>query len=146
MKTQIQDAMKVAMREKDKARLSTIRLIQAAIKQFEVDNRVEADDTQVLNILDKLVKQRQDSIKQFETANRQDLVDKEQSELEVIRTFMPEPLSDEAIQQHIEQALQQVNATSIKDMGKVMGILKPLLQGRADLGQVGQMIKDKLSS
>lgn len=145
LKLRLSDEMKAAMRSKEKERLLTIRLIQAAIKQREVDERVEMDDTQVLVILDKMVKQRRESIAQFSTAGRDDLVAKEQAELEILKEFMPQPLSEAEIDALLEQAIQSVDAKSMQDMGKVMGILKPQLQGRADMGAVSGKIKSRLS-
>ncbi|MBD3666845.1 MAG: GatB/YqeY domain-containing protein [Kangiella sp.] len=141
---QIKEAMKDAMRAKDKARLSTIRLILSAIKQVEVDTRTELDDTAILAILDKMVKQRRESIKQYEDAGRQELADVEYAEIEVLQEFLPKPLTDDEIAELIEQAISSTGAESIKDMGKVMGILKPQLQGRADMGQVSGKIKSRL--
>lgn len=141
---QIKEAMKDAMRAKDKARLSTIRLILSAIKQVEVDTRAELDDTAILAILDKMVKQRRESIKQYEDAGRQELADVEYAEIEVLQEFLPQPLTDDEIAELIEQAISSTGAESIKDMGKVMGILKPQLQGRADMGQVSGKIKSRL--
>ncbi|MBD3653876.1 GatB/YqeY domain-containing protein [Kangiella sp.] len=141
---QIKEAMKDAMRAKDKARLSTIRLILSAIKQVEVDTRAELDDTAILAILDKMVKQRRESIKQYEDAGRQELADVEHAEIEVLQEFLPKPLTDDEIAELIEQAISSTGAESIKDMGKVMGILKPQLQGRADMGQVSGKIKSRL--
>lgn len=140
----IKEAMKDAMRAKEKARLSTIRLILSAIKQVEVDTRTELDDTAILAILDKMVKQRRESIKQYEDAGRQELADVEQAEIEVLQEFLPKPLTDDEIAELIEQAISSTGAESIKDMGKVMGILKPQLQGRADMGQVSGKIKSRL--
>lgn len=140
----IKEAMKDAMRAKEKARLSTIRLVLSAIKQVEVDTRTELDDTAILAILDKMVKQRRESIKQYEDAGRQELADVEQAEIEVLQEFLPKPLTDDEVAELIEQAINSTGAESIKDMGKVMGILKPQLQGRADMGQVSGKIKSRL--
>ena len=137
--------MKSAMKNGDKERLATIRLILAAVKQIEVDTREEVDDQNMLVILDKMAKQRRESINQFEQAGRQDLVTKETQELGIITEFLPQALTDEEISELIEQAMQESAASSMKDMGKVMGILKPKIQGRADMGQVSQLIKSKLS-
>ena len=145
LKTQINDAVKTAMREKDKARLSVLRLITAAIKQREVDERIELDDEQVLAVLDKMIKQRRDSIKQYETAGRQDLLDQELFEVDIIQTFMPEQLGEDEINSLIDEAIAASGADSMKDMGKVMGMLKPKLQGRADMGAVSGLIKSRLS-
>ncbi|MFT7123712.1 MAG: hypothetical protein ACI8XQ_001754, partial [Bermanella sp.] len=132
MKEQIKNAMKEAMRAKDKPRLGAIRLIQADIKRIEVDERIEVDDARVLAILDKMVKQRRDSITQYEAAARQELADIEIAEISVIQEFLPTALTDEEITAMIEDAVAQTGAASMADMGKVMGILKPQIQGRAD--------------
>lgn len=146
LKQRIQDNVKAAMKAKDKARLGTLRLITAAIKQREVDERIELDDSQVLAILDKMIKQRRDSIKQYESAGRQELADQEKSEIIIIEDYLPAGLSEEEIASMIETALQEVGATGIQDMGKVMGKLKPQMQGRADMGKVSALIKQKLTS
>lgn len=140
----IKEAMKDAMRAKEKARLSTIRLVLSAIKQVEVDTRTELDDNAILAILDKMVKQRRESIKQYEDAGRQELADVEHAEIKVLQEFLPKQLTDDEIAELIEQAISSTGAESIKDMGKVMGILKPQLQGRADMGQVSGKIKSRL--
>ncbi|MES9946858.1 MAG: glutamyl-tRNA amidotransferase [gamma proteobacterium symbiont of Ctena orbiculata] len=145
LKQQILDDVKAAMKAKDKARLGTLRLITAAIKQREVDERIELDDTQVLAILEKMIKQRRDSIKQYEDAGRQELAEQEKSEIAIIEAYMPEGLSDEEITAMIEQAITQSNAAGMKDMGKVMGLLKPQMQGRADMGKVSGLVKQKLA-
>ena len=137
--------MKVAMRAKAKVRLGTIRLIQADIKRIEVDERIEVDDTRVLAILDKMVKQRRDSIKQYEDAGRQELADVEQAEIKVIQEFLPEALSEDELAAMIDDAIASTGAESMKDMGKVMGIIKPKIQGRADVGAVSGLIKGKLN-
>ena len=136
--------VKDAMRSRDKPRLATLRLITAAIKQQEVDERIELDDAQVLALLDKMCKQRRESISQFEKAGRDDLIAQEVSELELIQTYLPEQLGDDEIAALIDEAMTATGAASIKDMGKVMGQLKPKLQGRADMGAVSAMIKAKL--
>lgn len=145
LKTRIQDDMKAAMRAGEKERLGTIRLILAAVKQQEVDTRLELSDSDVITILDKMTKQRKESITQFSKAQRNDLVDKEQAELDIIQTYLPKPLSDAEIDALIEEAMKTSGASSVKDMGKVMGLLKPQLQGRADMGQVGARIKSRLA-
>ena len=134
------------MRSGEKSRLQTIRLILAAIKQQEVDTRKELTDQNVTSVLTKMQKQRQESITQFKKANRQDLVDKESSELELIEEYLPEALSEDELCNLITEALTASGATSIKDMGKVMGILKPKITGRADLGAVSAKIKAALNS
>ncbi len=144
LKAQITEAMKDAMRAKEKERLGAIRLIQAEIKRIEVDERIEVDDARVLAILDKMVKQRRDSITQFQDAGRQDLADKEQAEIDVIQAFLPEALSESELSAMIAAAIQESGAESMRDMGKVMGLLKPQIQGRADVGAVSGMVKSKL--
>ena len=146
MKQTIHDAMKDAMRAKDKGRLGAIRLIQAEFKRIEVDERIEIDDARVLAVLDKMVKQRRDSISQYEAAGRQELADVEIAEIAVIQDFLPAALSDEEISTMIQAAIEQTGATSMADMGKVMGIIKPQIQGRADAGAVSGLVKASLSS
>ncbi len=137
--------MKSAMKSGDKERLATIRLILAAVKQVEVDTREDVDDQTMLEILDKMAKQRRESISQFEKAGRQDLVAKETHELNILTEFLPKALSEAEISELIDRAMQDSAASSMKDMGKVMGILKPQIQGRADIGQVSLLIKRRLS-
>jgi len=147
LKQQITEDMKNAMRSGDKPRLGTIRLILAAIKQIEVDERVgELADERVLACLDKMAKQRRESISQFEKAERQDLADLEKAELSIIQEFLPAALEDNEIAELIAAAIAKTGASNIKDMGKVMGILKPQMQGRADMGKVSGLIKAKLSA
>ncbi len=146
MKKQINDAMKDAMRAKDKPRLGAIRLIQAEIKRIEVDERIEIDDARILAILDKMVKQRRDSINQYETAGRQELADIEIAEINVIQHFLPAALSDAEISAMVAAAVTETGASSMADMGKVMGILKPQIQGRADGGAVSGLVKAALNS
>jgi len=141
----IKEDMKAAMRARAKERLSTIRLILAAIKQQEVDRRVELTDDDILVILDKMVKQRKDSIEQYNKAERKDLADKEQTEIEVIQAYLPQQLSQDEILALVDEAISATGAESMRDMGKIMGMLKPKLQGRADMGQVSGLIKSKLS-
>lgn len=138
--------MKTAMRSGEKSRLQTIRLILAGIKQQEVDTRKELTDQDVISVLTKMQKQRRESITQFEKANRQDLVDKESSELKLIEEYLPEALSEDELSNLITEALTASGATSIKDMGKVMGMLKPKITGRADMGAVSAKIKAALNS
>lgn len=145
LKDRIQQDMKDTMRSGDKPRLGIIRLILAAIKQREVDERIELDDDQILVVLDRMAKQRRESIEQFTQAGRTELADQENFELGIIKSYLPEQLDDAAIDVMIDDALQTTGANSIKDMGKVMGILKPKLQGRADMGAVSGRIKAKLS-
>lgn len=145
LKLAIQEAMKSAMRSQDKERLGTIRLILAAVKQWEVDERKILSDEQLLIILDKMIRQRRDSIKQYEAANRNDLAQKEATEIQVIQAFLPTPLTAEEIQALVKQAVQETGAASIKDMAKVMAVIKAKVQGRADMGEVGNLIKNLLS-
>ena len=145
LKNRINEDVKSAMRNKDKVRLGTLRLITAAFKQKEVDERIELDDAAVLAILDKMVKQRKDSIEQYTKAERNDLADVEKAEITIIQEYLPAQLSDAEIEQMIDEAMSATGASSMQDMGKVMGQLKPKLQGRADMGQVSQKIKQKLS-
>ena len=145
LKNQITDAMKNAMRAKEMATLTVIRSLQAAIKQIEVDDRIELDDTQVLAVLEKQIKQRKESIKAFEAADRLDLASKEQAEFEVLSQFLPEAMTEEALDSLIEQVITAQEATSMKDMGKVMNSLRPIIAGRADPAQVSAKIKAKLS-
>lgn len=141
---QLKDEMKQALVAKDKARLGTIRLALAAIKQIEVDTRETLSDEQVLAVLTKMVKQRRDSIAQYEAAGRSDLAEVEAAEIKVIETFLPTPLTEEEITSLIDATIAEVGAASIADMGKVMGALKPKVQGRADLGAIGPRIRAKL--
>ncbi|BAN68495.1 GatB/YqeY domain-containing protein [endosymbiont of unidentified scaly snail isolate Monju] len=144
LKARIQDDMKSAMKAGDKARLGVIRLILAAIKQREVDERIELDDEQVLAVLDKMVKQRRDSIRQYTDAGRDELAAAEQAEVAIIQDYLPAALSEEEIAAIVEQAIAETGASSMKDMGKVMGKVKPQVQGRADMGQVSALVKQKL--
>ena len=146
IKDRINDDVKAAMRSKDKERLGALRLIQAAFKQKEIDERIELSDEQTLAILDKMAKQHRDSIEQFKKANRDDLVEVEQKELDIIEEYLPAQLSEEEINTFIEDAISKTGADSIKDMGKVMGVLKGQLQGRADMGKVSGLIKARLNS
>ena len=133
--------MKQAMRDKDNARKEALRMLRAAIQRREVDERIELDDSQVLAVVEKLVKQGRDSISQFEQGGRDDLADKERQDVAVLTEYLPEQLSDEEVESHIRQAIEKTGAASMKDMGKVMGMLKPALQGRADMGAVSGKIK-----
>jgi uncharacterized protein YqeY len=144
LKDQIQDAMKTAMKSGDKQRLAVIRLIMSALKQIEVDERIELDDSRVLGVLDKMVKQRRESISQFQSGGRDDLVAIEQAEIDVISDFLPQALSEDEITTIINGAISETGASSMKDMGKVMGIVKPQITGRADVGSVSQKIKSLL--
>jgi len=145
IKAALQEDIKAAMRAKDGDKLTTLRLITAAIKQKEVDDRVDLDDAGVLAILEKMVKQRKDSISQFQAGGRQDLVDKEQAELAILSTYMPEQLSEAEVAKAVDAALAQVGATGPQDMGKVMAVLKPSLAGKADMGLVSQLLKARLA-
>ncbi len=144
IKATINDAMKDAMRARDKQRLGTIRLIQAEFKRIEVDERIEIDDTRALAVLDKMVKQRRDSIKQYEDAGRQELADVELAEIDVIQEFLPKQLSEDEIAELVDKAIADTGAKGMQDMGKLMGVLKPQLQGRADMGKVSGLVKSKL--
>ena len=145
LKSQLKDAQKAAMRAKDKARLTVIRGMLAAIKRIEVDERIELDDARILSVLDKMLKQRRDSISQFEAAGRNDLADQEKYEMGVVQEFLPAQLTTAEIDALIETTIAATGASSMQDMGKVMGQLKPQLQGRADLGKVSAQIKASLS-
>jgi hypothetical protein len=145
LKERITEDMKSAMRAGEKARLATVRLILAAIKQREVDERITLDDAQVLAVLDKMAKQRKESIKEFEKGARPDLVAKESAELAVVQSYLPAQLSDAELDALIAEAIASTGATSVKDMGKVMGLVKSKAAGRADMGAVGARIKTKLS-
>ena len=146
LKTELQEAMKAAMKGGEKARLGVIRLMLSALKQVEVDERIELDDARIITILDKMLKQRRESITQFDAAGRDDLSSQEKSEIEVIQTFMPQALSDEEIENIINDAITSSGAASVKDMGKVMGIVKPQMAGRADMGKVIGTRKNRLSA
>lgn len=145
LKTRIKQEMVAAMKAGDKRRLGVIRLLLAAIKQREVDERIELDDTQVLTVLDKMVKQRRDSIAQYEKAGRTDLAEQESFEISVLHDYLPAALSEEEIDTLIDQAIASTGASSVKEMGKVMGVIKPKAQGRADMGKIGAMIKARLT-
>jgi uncharacterized protein YqeY len=145
LKDQITDDMKAAMRAKESERLATIRLLIAEIKRKEVDERIELTDTQVLAVVEKMIKQRKDSITQFENGGRQDLADKEKSELTVLSAYMPAGLSDEEIAAEVAAAVAASGAAGPQDMGKVMGILKPKLAGRADMTAVSAQVKKALA-
>ncbi|MCU7848710.1 MAG: GatB/YqeY domain-containing protein [Candidatus Thiodiazotropha sp. (ex Lucinoma kastoroae)] len=145
LKEQILDDVKAAMKAKEKALLGTLRLITAAIKQREVDERIELDDTQVLAILDKMVKQRRDSVSQYENADRQELADQEKREIAIIETYMPAGLNDEEVAAMIDSAISKIDAQGMQDMGKIMGLLKPQMQGRADMSKVSGLVRQKLA-
>ena len=144
LKERITDDMKAAMRSGQKVELGVIRMITAAIKQREVDERITLDDSQVLSVLEKMIKQRKESLVQFQAGNRQDLVDKEAAEITLLQGYLPSQLSDSEIDTLISEAIAATGASSIKDMGKVMGLIKGKAQGRADMAAVGAKIKAKL--
>jgi uncharacterized protein YqeY len=144
LKVQIQEDIKTAMKAKEAFRLATLRLLSAAMKQKEVDERVELDDAAVLAIIEKLIKQRKDSISQFEKAGRQDLVDAEKNELDILVAYLPAQMSDAEIAAAIDAAIASTGAAGPKDMGKLMGVLKPQLAGKADMGKVSALVKAKL--
>ncbi len=156
LKARLQASTVAAMRAQDKARLSVLRLVQSAIKQQEIDSRTDAtasgsessalSDTQVLEVLDKMIRQRRDSVQQFAAAKREDLVQKESYEISVIQEFMPAPLTETEVRALIAESIKKVEARSIRDMSKVMALLKPQIQGRADMAQVGSWIKDQLAT
>lgn len=140
----LKDEQKTAMKAKDKPRLGTIRLVMAAIKQREVDEKITLGEDDVLAVLTKMVKQRRDSVAQYEAANRQDLADVELAEITVLEEFMPQPLTDDEVAALLDEAIATTGADSMQDMGKLMGVLKPQVQGRADMGKVSQLVKAKL--
>ena len=146
LKTQLTEDMKTAMRAKNQVSLSTIRLINAAIKQFEVDERIEADDAKVISILTKMVKQRKDSAKIYTEAGRQDLADKENAEIEILNRYLPQMMSAEEIKTIVEAAIAETGASGMADMGKVMGVLKTRLAGKADMGEVNKVLKAALTA
>ena len=146
LKDRISEDMKSAMKAGEKARLATIRLILAAIKQREVDERIQLDDTQVLSVLEKMIKMRKESVAQFQAGNRTDLVDKENAEIALIGAYLPQQLSDAELDALIAEAIAATGAASIKDMGKAMGVIKAKAAGRADMATVGAKLKAKLSA
>lgn len=141
IKAKLNDAVKNAMRAKDKGRLSTLRLATSALKQIEVDERIELDDARVLAVLDKMVKQRKDSVEQFTQGNRADLAEIELAEIDVLKEFLPAAMDSSAIEVLIKSAVSESGAEGMKDMGKVMAIVKPQVQGRADMGEVSKQVK-----
>ena len=145
LKQEITEAMKTAMRARDKARLGTIRLALSEIKRVEVDERIDPDDTRVIAILDKMLKQRRESIRMFEEAERTELADQEKFEIAVLQEFLPQALSAAELDDIIQSALSESGAESMKDMGKVMGLVKPQVIGRANMGSISQKIKAALS-
>ena len=146
LKGRIQDDMKTAMKSGDTDRLKVVRLVLAAIKQVEVDERKELDDAAVLSVLNKMVKQRRDSVNQFRDGGREDLADIEAAEIEVLQTYLPAQMSDNEINDLVEAAIAETGAAGIRDMGKVMGVLKDKATGRADMGAVSARVKDRLSA
>ena len=146
LQKQIQGSVVSAMKSGEKERLKIIRLMTSAMKQIEVDERIELDDARIIAILDKMVKQRRESISQFKTAGRDDLVKQENYEIDIIQEFLPQALSEEEVDTIVSQAIEQTGASSIKDMGKVMGLVRPQIIGRADMGEVSGRIKSTLSS
>jgi uncharacterized protein len=146
LKVRISEDMKSAMRAKDSARLGAIRLLLAAIKQREVDERIELDDMQVIEAIEKMLKQRRDSISQYEAANRHDLADVEKFEVSVLQEYLPQALTEGEIKAILEQVVTETSASGIKDMGKVMAAVKPLVVGRADMGKISGLIKSRLSA
>ena len=146
LKAHITEDMKTAMRAKDSVRLGTIRLLQAAMKQKEVDERIELDDAQVIAIIDKLIKQRKDSITAYEQANRQDLADQEKAEMQILQAYLPERMDADAVTQAVAAIVAEIGAQGPQDMGKVMGLLRPQLAGRADMALVSTRIKARLSA
>lgn len=146
LKDRIQDDMKTAMRAKDKARLAVIRLTLSAIKQKEIDEQITLDDNQVIAVLEKMVKQRRDSINQYESAKRQDLADIEKQEITVLQEYLPEQMGEDEVAAAVADIIASTGASSPKDMGKVMGAAKNRLQGQADMGLVSRLVKDKLNT
>ncbi len=146
LKRRIQEDMKAALKAKEQARLGAIRLLLAAIQRREVDERITLDDAQVIAVVEKLIKQGREAAEQYRQAGRQDLLDKEASEIAVFEAYLPEQLSEAEVQKLIAEAIAETAAGSVKDMGKVMGVLKPRLQGRADMGKVSAMVKASLSA
>jgi uncharacterized protein len=146
LKTRLQEDVKAAMRAKDKERLGVLRMVMATLKQAEVDTRKPLADAQIIALLDKMLKQRREALGQYEAAGREDLAAKERFELEVIQIYMPQPLSDAEIEQFIDEAIQHSQAASTKEIGKVMAVLKPRLQGRADMAAVSAKVKARLAA
>ena len=146
LKERIQQDLKSAMRQQDKARVGVIRLLNAAIKQREVDERITLDDAAIIAVVDKMVKQRRDSLQQYEAAGRGDLADQERFEIELLQAYLPAPLSDDELDSLVREAIAETGATGMKDMGRVMGVVKPKAQGRADMGAVSARVKAMLSA
>ena len=146
LKEKIKDDIKQAMRDRNESRLSTLRMLSAAIQRREVDERIQLDDTQVLVVIEKLVKQGREAIEQYNNGGRRDLADKESAEIAIFQAYLPQPLNEAEIDRLIGEAITASGASSVRDIGKVMGLLKPRLQGRADMGQVGNKVKTKLGA
>lgn len=146
LKQQLNEDMKTAMRAKDQVSLSTIRLVNAAIKQFEVDERTEADDTKVVSLVTKMVKQRKDSAQIYADAGRQDLADKENAEIDVLHRYLPQMLSAAEMEAEVKAAIEATGAAGMADMGKVMGVLKSKLAGKADMGEINKILKVALAA
>ena len=146
LKQRINEDMKTAMRAKDQARLDSIRMLMAAIQRREVDERITLDDTQVMAVIEKMIKQSRDAVDQFAKGGRPDLVDKENRDIAILKAYLPEPLSEAEIDNLIAGAIAEAGATSVKDMGKVLASLKPKLQGRADMGKVSGKVKQRLAA
>jgi uncharacterized protein len=146
LKQRINEDMKTAMRAKDQARLESIRMLMAAIQRREVDERITLDDIQIMTVIEKMIKQSRDAVDQFAKGGRQDLVDKENRDIAILKAYLPEPLSEAEIDKLIEAAIAEAGATSVKDMGRVVGSLKPKLQGRADMGKVSGKVKQRLTA
>ncbi len=144
IKSRIESSVKDAMRARDTRRLGVLRLTMSELKKVEIDERIELDDTRVLAILDKMSKQRKDSLAQFQQAGREDLVDQESFELDLLKEYMPEALDDAAVLAIVDQAIADAGASSMKDMGQLMGLIRPQVQGRADMGAVSAIVKEKL--
>lgn len=145
LKSRLADDVKQALRAGDKPRLGTLRMALAAIKQREVDDRTELDDADITGVLEKMVKQRRESIQQFESGGRQDLADKEQAEIEVLTAYLPEPLDDAALESLVTEVIASTGASGMQDMGRVMGEIKKRAAGRADMGRVGALVKSRLA-
>ncbi|WP_020208076.1 GatB/YqeY domain-containing protein [Gilvimarinus chinensis] len=144
LKSRINDELKTAMRAKEKARVAVLRLVMAEFKRIEVDERIELDDARVLAVLDKMLKQRRDSIAQYQEAGRTELAEQEQSESVIIQEFLPQPLSSAELDEIVDKAIAQTGANEMRDMGKIMGLVKPQVQGRADMAEVSKRIKASL--
>lgn len=144
LKARLQDAVKQAMRDGDRERLGTLRMVMAAVKQREVDERREMDDADVLAVLDKQVKQRRESAEQYRAGKRDDLADREEAEIRILGEFLPQPLGEGELRTLVDAAISDAGAESVRDMGKVMGLLKPRVQGRADMGEVSRLVKARL--